>query len=1066
MPENKLLNLINSATGTKTEEAAPIEFNTKTLTPLEIKDSLGRMSPLGKEVTQKKTGLDNFEQQVNATRYRAVPIGERDNTGTVNFDEQEQRNRDKYIKDITYARLKNNMPRGYTMADFEPNMDFYINETKDLIDKTKQAILKDVDPGVLFKTISKDPTLSQDINLSRLQDVGGSSDMLGIQRVGGKGNLTQSLAKAGMTGAAFMPFGPIAGALGATYSFAKDAVTTGFTEDESFNKENPVYEYNPKTGKRQFTKKFMDDAAADWVLTGQKVPFADLVKSKLTNRFEQYKYGLTTGQQNFDKALKTLDKLPLKLGAAAELPLGIAQGAFKAFEDIDIYAQNLIKGYSEGKAASEVMSKQSNYNFPSNPSFSFQLGTSIGEQIPSGMLTIATSGMGLGFSAELAAIEETLGAAAMNVELRAGINAGLRNTMATTTGRVATGLAAGVKGIQKIGAGNVIDNGLSMIPGFYPIIHSHYYEDLYKKGFRGDELERKANERATISLLTEMIYNPFHSIGALSGESMINALLSASKVTWGSTLGNLAKATAKSFLPEAFEETVNKVADDWQDFLDAKQLSGNPELTFARSLMSTKEGESYKFKNILSSVANSGNEFVLGGVAGLLMGGRGEFRNLQGTPLQSKALDMALADVDGFSKTVDNYIGKKKVTQAEGEKLKAFVNTLAPYHQAAQEKKLSGIPAAQWALYSAKLNEAATKMLDPTITPAQKQSLVNTISQSKSALNSLENGMYIGSTIMDNNDVEQLASSQSPYGVLTNEQAYQIGINGAYKTEVADLNDNPMVTDEIRNLAEQMRSGELQFEDQHGAPVILDSEGQIIDGKKRVAKALADGVTKINTLTPVTEQESEAAVLDAINNGIDERFNEVTLEGLSEEDKTKVKNVVEEFKKRKLAEQKRLQEGEKRADVEGSEFELTPEMEQGVEMQQRNVVWAISELNNLGINNDKSAEIIASMLGNNISKAEVKAYMSNIAGPLSEMLKETEATPAEQASNEETPSVPVADQIASLKEKIASGELNRAERAEARQQLNDLANSEEVSTFTRIINEASNLITRSDKNCP
>ena len=233
MPENKLLNLINSATGTKTEDVTPVAFNTKTLTPLEIKDSLGRMAPLGKEVTQKKTGLDNFEQQVNATRYRAVPIGERDNTGTINFDEQEQRNRDKYIKDITYARLKNNMPRGYTMADFEPNMDFYVNETKVLIDKTKQAILKDVDPGVLFKTISKDPTLSQDINLSKLQDVDGSTDMLGIQRRGGKGSLTESLKKAGLTGAAFGTLGLVPGAVAAGYSFVKDAVTTGFTEDES-----------------------------------------------------------------------------------------------------------------------------------------------------------------------------------------------------------------------------------------------------------------------------------------------------------------------------------------------------------------------------------------------------------------------------------------------------------------------------------------------------------------------------------------------------------------------------------------------------------------------------------------------------------------------------------------------------------------------------------------------------------------------------------------------------------------------------------------------------------------
>lgn len=1066
MPENKLLDLINSSTGVVPQKPTPISFNTKTLTPAEIQSSLEGMAPLGKADVQKKSGLDNFEQQVNATRYRAVPIGQRDNTGYQNIDEVEGKNREQFIKDITYSRLKNSMPRGYTMADFEPNIDFYINQTKDLIEKAKQNITKDIDPGVLFKTISRDPSLSQDINLSRLQDVSGSTDMLGVQRRGGQGDLSTSLKKAGATGALFAPFGALPGVAAAGYSFAKDAVTTGFTEDVSFNKENPVYEYNEKTGKRQFTKKFIDDAAADWVLTGQKVPFADLVKSKLTNRFEQYKYGLTEGQKNFDKAIKVLDSLPIKSGAAIELPLGIAQGAFKAFEDIDIYAQNLIKGNTMGAAGREIMDKQSKYNFPSNPSFSFQLGTSIGEMMPSLMLTAATSGGSLGFASSLAALEETLTTASTGYELNAGLISGLRNTMATTTGKVAAGLAAGVKGVQKVGAGAFIDNVIGMIPSYYPIVHSHYYEDLYRKGFRGDELESKANERAMISLMTEAIYNPFHSIGALSEKSMINSLLNANKVNWGSTLGTLAKASAKSFLPEAFEETVNKVADDWQDFLDAKQLSGNPELTFMRSLMSTKEGESYKFKNILSSVANSGNEFVLGGLAGLIMGGRGEFKNLQGTPMQSRALDMALADIDGFNKIVDNYIGNKKISQAEGEKLKGFVNTLAPYHQAAQQKDLKGIPAAQWALYSAKLNEAANKMLDPTITPAQKQSLVNTISLSKSALNSLENGMYISSTIMDNNDVEQLASSQSPYGVISNEQAYRIGINGAYKTDVADLNDNPMVTDEIRNLAEQMRNGEFAFEDQHGAPVVLDAQGQIIDGKKRVAKALADGVTKINTLTPVTEQESEAAVLDAINNGIDERFNEVTLEGLSEEDKTKVKNVVEEFKQRKLREQQRLQEGEKRADVEGSEFELTPEIEQGVEMQQRNVVWAISQLNSLGVNNDKAAEIIASMLGNNISKAEVKAYMSNVAGPLSEMLKETEETPEEQSISETSPTESIADQIASLKEKMSSGELNKAERAEARQQLNDLANSEEISTFTRIINEASNLITRSDKNCP
>jgi hypothetical protein len=1066
MPENKLLDLINSSTGNQPEPVVQRRLSSPELTSVDIESSLNTMAPLGKELTEKKTGLDNFEQQVNSARARAVPIGERANKGNVDFDALEQKNRDQYIKDITYARLKNNMPRGYTMADFEPNMDSYIKETKDLIDRAKQSVLKEVDPSVLFKTISRDPLLSQDINLSRLQDVSGSSDMLGVQRQGGKGSLTESLKKAGATGALFGMAGVVPGAIAATYSFAKDAVTTGFTEDASFNKENPVYEYNPKTGKRQFTQKFINDAATDWVLSGQKVPFADIVKSKLTNRFEQYKYGLTSGQQNFDKALKVLDSLPLKLGAAAELPLGVAQGAFKAFEDIDIYAQNLIKGNTMGAAGREIMSKQSKYNFPSNPSFSFQLGTSIGEMMPSMMLTAATSGGSLGFASSLASLEETLTAASTGYELNAGILSGLEKTMATTTGKVAAGLAAGVKGVQKVGGGAFVDNVLGMIPSYYPIVHSHYYEDLYRKGFRGDELETKANERAMISLMTEAIYNPFHSIGAVSKGSMINSLLNANKVNWGSTLGTLAKASAKSFLPEAFEETVNKVADDWQDFLDTKQLAGNPELTFMRSLMSTKEGESYKFKNILTSVANSGSEFVLGGMAGLIMGGRGEFKNLQGTPMQSRALNMALADINGFNKTVDNFIGNKKITQAEGEKLKAFVNTLAPYHQAAQEKNLEGIPAAQWALYSAKLNEAANKMLDPTITPAQKQSLVNTISQSKKALSSLENGMYIGSTIMDNNDVEQLASSQSPYGVLTNEQAYRIGINGAYKTEVADLNDNPMVTDEIRNLAEQMRNGEVAFEDQHGAPVILDAQGNVIDGKKRVAKALADGVTKINTLTPVTEQESEAAVLDAINNGIDERFNEVTLEGLSEDDKTKVKNVVEEFKQRKLREQQRLQQGEKRADVEGSEFELTPEVEQGVEMQQRNVVWAISQLNSLGINNDKAAEIVASMLGNNISKAEVKAYMSNIAGPLSEMLKQTEETPTEQSISEPVPNLSVADQIASLKEKMSSGELSKAERAETRQQINDLANSEEISTFTRIINEATNLITRSDKNCP
>jgi hypothetical protein len=303
--------------------------------------------------------------------------------------------------------------------------------------------------------------------------------------------------------------------------------------------------YDVVNGKPQFNEKFLNEVARQRVLTNYQVPASEIAKNLVEGKINNYKYGFTEAQEQYNNFIDEANKNGI-LGKSTIFVDQVGKKAIDAFHTIARYAEGLageagisidgmprsIMDAAEYSRKDRQKEKQI-YNPEVQKGLAAQLGGAIGTQIPMILGTIATGGGSALVEGELEAATASLGgikSAVVGTAMRSGLaESGIGKFGLDATANVLRGLNAGLKGAQKVGLGGVADNFITTFPTFFPTVHSSYYEDLYNKGYRGEELEQKAWQRALISMATESIYNPFHNIGSIGKGNVVESVLNASK---------------------------------------------------------------------------------------------------------------------------------------------------------------------------------------------------------------------------------------------------------------------------------------------------------------------------------------------------------------------------------------------------------------------------------------------------------------------------------------------------------------------------------------------------------
>jgi hypothetical protein len=600
------------------------------------------------------------------------------------------------------------------------------------------------------------------------------------------------------------------------------------------------------------------------------------------------------------------------------------------------------------------------------------------------------------------------------------------------------------------------------------------YQEGLNKGLSGEDLAAYTLKRTATSLAIEAISVPFIPSRFVGEGNIVKNILNGEKKQWTKAAFEL----GEGFFGEGAEEVLDKMKNDYFDSqLEKAEYQKQLELykngQLAKPPIPPKEYSAFK------SFKSSAEDFLVGGISGMLFKA-GPAINVLNAPTQGNALYKATQNIQGFNSKVDQMLSQGKLDNNQAENLKGFVSTIQPHVEAAKNKKLEGISAAQWAIESAKLNEAATKMTDPTwvstASTEEKENVTNLAQSASVNMKMIEKGYWLKDKAVSSDQINTISQYETPANMYTDEQRDTIARIGLFETKTIDLKSGNTVAPKmadgsfdntIPQMAQQIREGKMVFENTTGLPPVLDNAGNVIDGKKRMAKALADGATQMDVLVPVPQAKIEQQLTDALNNGVGVSLNTNAIKQYDPETQRIIKDISSQFIQLSQSEiEKAAAEDRAAAEFKGTAFEAP----QSVSQVTRPWYWAINQLMQAGIEENEIPKIVAAMVGNNASEGAIKSFM--------ETNKATFAKPTRTATQATTDAaaqtapvataVSIADQIRSLTEQLKQGGLSREQKKQMSEQLRTLSNSEKISNFTKIVNEleSKGIAQRLDKNCP
>lgn len=661
-----------------------------------------------------------------------------------------------------------------------------------------------------------------------------------------------------------------------------------------------------------------------------------------------------------------------------------------------------------------------------------------------------------------AALKRNFADAIKSSSQAASINAA-RGALYNNTGKLMNTVGKFLeKGSPYLGA--YTENMVNQMPAFAPLMFDGYYKQKIQEGYDPIEATSQALKHTAVGLSIEAFVSPFVPFEGVAQRQLVKKALSGAA---GRNFKDYGLRVAKDILGEGGEEFANTWADAAMDYNE--KLKKYKDQVEAYKLGLTKEIPNKSATNPLKqptfdaqkTMADAIESTIIGGITGGIFGGITNY-SVVNTPMQAQALADGLKNKEGFFSRIDQMQSKGNITESEATNLKAFVNTIDPFVKAAEKKNLMGASAVQWGIEAAKANEAASILANPQAKETtDPQILIAALNMGKSATNAMkqiENGYWLKDRGVDADQMVAYAKSTTPADLFTTEQANEIASKGLFNADTIDLTDPDVITPlnedgtrdtTITDMAEQMKNGTMQFEDKYGMPPVLDENGRVIDGKKRIALALANGVTKLDVAKAVNLEEANKKMDDAIRNGVGVAFDGSGTEGLTTGQKENVNEIANTF-------------------IGLTQEILDANVPEDVHPFNKPVFWAINELKKAGISEEQIPTIVAGMVGKNVSPALVKAFMNQNTSRFDKPAK-PKTKKAATAAKQQGPALgTVAEQIRLLKEQLKQGGLSREQKKQISEQIRTLGNSEKINNFTKIIDELvnKNMAERLDKNCP
>lgn len=653
-----------------------------------------------------------------------------------------------------------------------------------------------------------------------------------------------------------------------------------------------------------------------------------------------------------------------------------------------------------------------------------------------------------------AALKKNFADAIKSSTQAASVNA-VRGALYNNTGKLMNTVGKFLeKGSPYLGA--YTENMINQMPAFAPLMFDGYYKQKIQEGYDPAEAVGQALKHTAIGLSIEAFVSPFNPFEKVAERQLVKKALSGAA---GRNFKEYGLKVGKDIFGEGLEEFTNTWADAAMDYNE--KLKKYKDQVEAYKLGFTKEMPNKPTFDTQKTMADAIESTIIGGITGGIFGGVSNY-SVVNTPMQAQALSDGLKNKEGFFSRIDQMQSKGHITEPEATNLKGFVNTIEPFVKQAEKKNLVGASAVQWGIEAAKANEAASVLSNPqaleTMDPGVRIAALNMGQSATNAMKQIENGYWMRNRGVDANQMVAYAKSTTPADLFTTDQATEIASKGLFNADTIDLTDPDVITPlnedgtrdtTITDMAEQMKNGTMQFEDKYGMPPVLDENGRVIDGKKRIAFALANGVTKLDVAKAVNLEEANKGMDDAIRNGAGVAFDGSGTEGLTTEQKETVDDIANNF-------------------IALTQEILDANVPEDVHPFNKPVFWAINELKKAGISDEQIPHIVSGMVGKNAPPALVKAFMNQNIAKFEKPAK-PKTKKAATAAKQQGPALgTIAEQIRTLKQQLKEGGLSREQKKALSEQIRNLGKSEKINNFTKIIDELvdKNMAERLDKNCP
>jgi hypothetical protein len=229
---------------------------------------------------------------------------------------------------------------------------------------------------------------------------------------------------------------------------------------------------------------------------------------------------------------------------------------------------------------------------------------------------------------------------------------------------------------------------------------------------------------------------------------------------------------------------------------------------------------------------------------------------------ETQALGHAIENQDALNDYLDSYLKTAKTPEAYKEKsaqatkIKDFVSQVkneydywttnnAPelYQQSTGRKVMSSNDAMKMGVQVAKLNSVAQQLTTST-DDFQTNNLKSQAQLITQSIKNINNGTDIGQNRVTGEEIATMVAKTTPLGYFTIDQANQILQQPAFQQDILsgarDFNRIAKNDPQVSQYVQDIEQGRLVVDDKVSGNPILDANNNIIDGKKRFAKAFAD----------------------------------------------------------------------------------------------------------------------------------------------------------------------------------------------------------------------------------